>query len=112
MGADSFVAFYGIKIAVDPDDDDMHDALGSGADQRCKAASFVGLQTHFGRMTNGEDYFLYVGQRIGWLGLEHDKHVQVLLEKFTELAARVDARLKEAGFREIPELHLQFVGQH
>lgn len=63
-------------------------------------------------MTNGEDYFLYVGHRIGWLGLEHEAHVQVGVEQLTEIQGSLRAKLKEAGFSEDPALHLQFVAQY
>jgi len=112
MGADSFIAFYGIKIKVDPADEDMLDALDSRSDPRLKAAGQVGLHTHRGRMTDGEDYFLYVGHSIGWLGVENDAYVEVSLDKLIEMAARVQAKLKEAGFRETPALHLQLQAQH
>src|SRR5262249_3364822 len=107
MGADSFVAIYGIKIGIDRADEDMLNALDSRSDPRLKAARQVGLHTHWGRMTDGEDYFLYVGHRIGWLGVENDAYVQVPLDKLIETATAVQAKLKEAGFRESPALHLQ-----
>jgi hypothetical protein len=112
MGADSFIAFYGIKIGVDPADEDMLDALDSRSDPRLKAARQVGLHTHWGRMTDGKDSFLYVGHRIGWLGVENDAYVQVPLDKLIEIATGVQARLKEAGFRESPALHLQLEAQY
>jgi hypothetical protein len=112
VGADSFVGFFGIKIALDPDDEDTLDAIGADTDPRCMHAKRVGLETHSGRMTNGEDYFLYIGQRIGWLGLEHEAHVQVDMGQFTEIQRSVLAKLKEAGFSENPALHLQFVAQY
>ena len=99
MGADSFIAFYGIKIGVDPTNEAMLDSLDSGSDPRLKAARQVGLHTHWGRMTDGEDYFLYVGHRLGWLGVENDAYVQLTLDKLIEMATGVQARLKEAGFR-------------
>src|SRR5262245_58209082 len=104
MGVDSFIAFYGIKIGVDPADEDMIDALDSRSDPRLKAATASGLDTHWGRMTDGEDYFLYVGHRIGWLGVENDAYVHVPLDKLIEMATRVQAKLKEAGFCERPAL--------
>jgi hypothetical protein len=48
MGADAFVAFYGIKIRLDPDDEETLDACGAGTDPRCMAAKEVGLETHSG----------------------------------------------------------------
>jgi hypothetical protein len=85
-GADSFIAFYGIKIAIDPADEQMREALDSRSGPRCKAAKRAGLQTHWGRLTDGKDYFLYIGHRIGWLGVENDGHVQVPTDKLAVAA--------------------------
>src|SRR5258708_5824713 len=112
MGADSFIAFYGIKIAIDPADEQVHDALESRSDPRCKAAKRAGLQIHWGRLTDGKDYFLYIGHRIGWLGVENDGHVQVPTDKLTEIMTRVQSKLKEARFDQSPALHLQLEAQY
>lgn len=112
VGADSFIAFYGIKIAIDQNDQDALDALETRTDFRLNDARQHGLHVYFGRPTEGENYFLYVGHRIGWLGVENDTYVQVPLDKFSEIATRVQARLKEAGFSENPALHLQLDAQY
>src|SRR5262249_20758136 len=112
MGADAFVAFFGVKIALDPDDEETLDAVGSGTDKRCKAAKAVGLQTQGGRMTDGEDYFLLIGRRLGWLGLEHEQYVRIAGEDLAELQLDVRRKLQAAGFAEEPAMHLQFVGQY
>jgi hypothetical protein len=58
MGAYSFIAFYGIKIAIDPAGEQTLDALGSRSDPRGKAAQRPDLQRHWGRLTDGRDCFL------------------------------------------------------
>jgi hypothetical protein len=68
MGADSFIAIYGIKIMIDQTDEDTLDALEKRTDSRLKNARRHGPHVYWGRPTDGEDYFLYVGHRIGWLG--------------------------------------------
>jgi hypothetical protein len=112
VGADAFVAFFGVKIALDPDDEETLDACGAETDKRCTAAAAVGLQTHSGRMTDGEDYFLLIGRRLAWLGLEHDPYVRVGADDMNEIQLDVKRRLRAAGFTEEPALHLQFVGQY
>jgi hypothetical protein len=112
VGADSFVAFFGIKLSLDPEDEDVLDACGDETDSRCVTAKAAGLQVHSGRMTDGEDYFLYVGRRLGWIGLQHDKHTTLSEPQFLEIAASVRRRLLEAGFQEQPELHLQLEAQY
>lgn len=112
MGADSVVAFFGIKLPLDPEDEDTLDACGDETDPRCVAAKAVGLQVHCGRMTDGEDYFLYVGHRLGWIGVQRASHVTVSEPRFLEIAAMVRGKLVEAGFLEQPELHLQLEAQY
>jgi len=112
MGADSFIAFYGIKFDLDPDDEDELDACGSDADPRCVQAKRAGLETFTGRMTEGEDYFLYIGRRLAWLGVEHEQHLKQSAEQLSSTAADVRARLQAAGFAQQPELHFQFIGQY
>ncbi|GAB2842707.1 hypothetical protein GCM10027277_07430 [Pseudoduganella ginsengisoli] len=112
MGADSFVAFYGVKIALNPDDEEVFDACGDNTDPRCIAAQQVGLDTFNGRMTDGEDYFLYVGRQLAWMGLEHDTYAAADVKRLAGLAADVDAKLKAAGFAQAAALHFQFIGQY
>jgi|GEM_PF-1199044 hypothetical protein len=112
MGADSFVAFFGIKLALDPEDEDAIDACGDETDSRCVTAKAAGLQVHSGRMTDGEDYYLYVGHRLGWIGLEGDRYITLSEPQFIEIAASVRKSLVEAGFREQPGLHLQLEAQY
>jgi hypothetical protein len=112
MGADAFVAFYGVKIAISRTDQDTLDAFEARTEPRLRDARQHGLHAYWGRLTDGEDYFLYVGHRIGLLGVENDTYVQVPLDKLNESATRVQVRLKEAGFHERPALHLQLEAQY
>ncbi|QPF72945.1 hypothetical protein G8A07_08385 [Roseateles sp. DAIF2] len=112
MGADAFFAFYGVKFALDPEDEAGLDACGDESDPRCLAAKRCGLQTHSGRMTDGEDYFLYIGQRLGWLGLEHDAHAHIPSGLLAQTMAQVDAKLAQAGFGQPAALHLQLEAQY
>jgi hypothetical protein len=112
MGADAFIAFYGIKFDLDPDDEGGLDACDTGTDARCLKARSAGLETYSGRMTDGEDYFLYIGRRLASLGIEHDQHVTQSVEQVSSVAADVKTKLKAAGFSQPPELHFQFIGQY
>jgi hypothetical protein len=112
MGADSFIAFYGIKIMIDQTDEDTLDALEARTDSRLKNARRHGLHVYWGRPTDGENYFLYVGHRIGWLGVQNDIHVELSLDELTQMADRVQVQLKEAGFSDSPALHLQLEAQY
>ncbi len=112
MGADSFFVFYGIKIGVDPGDEDLISAIETRSDPRCKIARRLGLDTHFGRMTVSDDFYFYIGQRIVWLGHEHDFHAAFGSNELAEIASTVRAKLKEAGLSEMPSFHFQFEAQY
>ena len=110
MGADAFVAFYGIKFQLDNGDE--LDACCLGNDWRCRAAAESGLESHSDRMTDGGEYFLFIGERLAWLGLEHDSYSRVDPRDLAETMDRVATKLRHAGFSNTPSLHLQFVAQY
>ena len=112
MGADAFVAFFGVKFALDPDDEETLDACGAGTDERCTRAVAAGLKTHSGRMSDGEDYFLLIGRRLAWLGIEHDPYECIAADDLNQIQLDVKRRLHAAGFVEEPALHLQFEAQY
>ena len=72
---------------IDQTDEDTLDALEKRTDSRLKNARRHGLHVYWGRPTDGEDYFLYVGHRIGWLGVQNDIHVEVPLGGLITLSA-------------------------
>lgn len=112
MGADYFVGFYGIKIALSPDDEDTQEACALGTDPRSARAIAAGLETHVGRMTDGEDYFLYIGRIVASIGLQANPYVAHPLPSLVHIAQDVDARLQQAGFREKPALHFQLEAKY
>jgi hypothetical protein len=67
MGADAFIAFYGLRFELT---DDELDSVERHADDRLLAARGANLHTHFGRPTDGEPHFLFVGTRLGVFGIE------------------------------------------
>lgn len=111
MGADAFVAFYGVKIELDPDDEDVLDRCGADTDPRCVTAIAAGLDTWSGRRTDGVDYFLLIGRRLGLLGHEHAGHVAIDARSLADVAADVGQALDALGHR-APAVHLQFCGQY
>ncbi len=112
MGADYFFAFYGIKVALDPDNENEQESCALGTDPRCVQAKAAGLQTHTGRMTDGEDYFLYIGRKLATLGVEAEPHVAHPVTSIISLAHDTAQRLKSAGFPQEPALHLQLEAQY
>lgn len=96
----------------DPENEDELDSCDEGDDPRCLAAKRAGLETFTGRMTDGEDYFLFIGRRLAWLGLEHEQHSAQSTDHLVSVFNDVNAKLKVAGFSQPPFLHLQFIGQY
>jgi hypothetical protein len=105
-----FLAFYGIKIPLDPNAILEHEDCWNGKDERCIRAKKAGLQTYSDRLTDGKDYFLYVGVSLGVLGLDHSDYTAVDWpeSKFKE----IDHELEEVSFSETPALHLQAIYEH
>src|SRR4051812_23468298 len=112
MGADGFVAFVGVKIPLDPDDEETLDAWGEGSHPDAAAAAAAGLDVWTGRFTDGEDYYAMVGRLIGTFGLEGDAHRAVPPEEIGRAAAEVSPVLARLGHRDPPVLHLQFEAQY
>lgn len=112
MGADSFVVFFGIKIPLDPEDEDTLDDWGAGTHPVAVAARAVGLDVHAGQLTDGGDCFVLLGRRLAWIGLEHDGHVRVAPDALAEAAAAVGPPLRGLGRSESPALHLQLEAQY
>lgn len=113
MGADAFLGFYGVKIALHPDDEETFEACGVGTDPRCVRARGTGLETWSGRMTEGEDYYLYVGRRVASIGLEAASHTAVSRQSLQALFDDVDRRLATAGLSStLPALHFQLEAQY
>ena len=112
MGADGFVAFIGVKIPIDPDDEETFDAWGGGEHPAAAAAAAAGLDVWTGRFTDGEDYYAMVGRLIGRFGLEGDSHCAVSPEEIGRAAADVGPVLARLGHRDPPALHLQFEAQY
>ena len=112
MGADGFVAFVGIKIPLDPDDEETLDAWGEESHPAAAAAAAAGLDVWSGRFTDGEDHYAMVGRLIGTFGLEGDSHRAVAPEEVGRIAAEVGPVLAQLRHRDPPALHLQFEAQY
>lgn len=112
MGADAFLVFYGIKIALNSEDESLWETIESEAEPRIVAAQQAGLDTWTGRMTDGEDEFLYIGRNLGSLGDQGSSYLQIGMEELSLLSLKVAAKLKEAGLEGDPAFHLQLEAQY
>jgi len=112
MGADGFVAFVGVKIPIDPDDEETIDAWGGGDHPDAAAAASAGMDVWTGRYTDGDDYYAMVGRLIGDFGLEGESYRSVPPEEVGRIAAEITPVLSRLGHRDPPMLQLQFEAQY
>jgi len=109
MGADAFVAFYGVRYVLT---DDEVEAVETNHDRRVRAARGAKLHTYMGRLTDGEPYFLLIGMRLGILGVENDSYRCLDASGLERIMADTKGKLAEAGLSDEPHLHLQLEAQY
>lgn len=102
-----FTCFYGIKIQLDPNNEEELEACASGSDERCKKARDIGLETYCDRLTDGEDYFIYIGTKIGSLNFESCGHASIETDELNRVIQDTNKRLCQVFTDEAPSLHLQ-----
>ena len=114
MGADSVVICYGLRYVLGVDaevtDRDIK-SFEEGTDDRMVAARRVGLRSHFGRVTDGGEYFLLVGTLLGPYGVEGSERGHFPDPVMAETMARTKQLLKQAGLDGEPALHVQLEAQ-
>lgn len=109
MGADTFIAFCGVRYLLAESE---IDAVEIHQDRRVLAARRVKLQTYFGRLTDGEPHFLLVGARLGVFGVENDSYGSFDAPTLARMMLDTRAKLAEAGLSGEPQLHLQLEAQY
>src|SRR5438105_4513439 len=111
MGADSFYVYYGVKRRVllgSPEIDllerEKHPMFDSAFDTK--------LHVAWGRMTDGDDYFLLIGHEIGCFGVEGLTDRQISTEDLRRVIEQTDQRLRQAEISETPAFHCQLNAQY
>ena len=111
MGADSFYVYYGVKRSLEPDSSEMelleqekHPILDTAFDAK--------LHVAWGRMTEGEDYFLLIGHQIGCFGVENETYRKVAADEIRRIIEQTDQRLRQAGVTDPPAFHCQLDAQY
>jgi hypothetical protein len=112
MGADAFAAFYGIRLAIEGDDDEDLEPYEDGSHEAIQRAHHADLDTYFARLTDGEPYFLLVGKRLAVLGVENEQGCTISDAEFERITTETRRRLVTAGFTASPALHLQLDAQY
>jgi len=110
MGADRFVAFYGIHFEI-PYEEGL-EIVEDESDPRMITARAAKLDTYIGRLTDGEPFFVLIGRSLGCYG-HQDKFQRAFNDReFAKLAAETRERLQTAGFTDEPALLFQFEAQY
>lgn len=110
MGADAFVAYFGLKYTLPPDADVTE--LEEMSDARVVTARRAGLDTCWGRLTDGEYYYLLIGAELGVFGVEGIQDLSLSHDDVSRTAEKTAAKLKAAGFSDAPAFHFQLDAQY
>ena len=110
MGADSFVVYFGVRYTVESEDELAR--LERRDDPRLVAARKAGLQTYFGRPTEGVDHFLLVGSELGNFGVQGMMDGELTEGELRRVAAETTEKLVHAGLEGSPKLYLQVIAQY
>ena len=111
MGADVFYVYYGVKRSLEPGSSEM-ELLEREKHPIFDMAFDAKLHVTWGRMTEGEDYFLLVGHQIGCFGAENEAYRQISAEEMRRIVELTDQRLRQAGITETPAFHCQLNAQY
>ena len=106
----NFVVYFGLRYTLPPEAD--VESLETGEDPRLRAAKKGRLKVWWGRLTDGEYYFLLIGAELGRFGAEASLARSVQLEELNAVANDVRQKLKASGFTEEPALHFQMQAEY
>lgn len=106
MATEAVVVFYGVRYAVD---DNNIELLESRSDPRLIAARKHGLKYYWGNFAGPQSrYLLFIGDKLGIVGIENDREIQVTPNVLTERMRHTESKLRDAGISEAPQLFIQW----
>lgn len=111
MGADTFIVFYGVRETV-PCDEASIDALDEGDHPLLSLPRTSGLDCWTGRLTDGSDYHILLGKRIGDFGHQGQHEASISADGLQAMVAKVDALLSEHEVKGTRAFHFQFEAQY
>jgi len=109
MGADSFIAFFGVRFDLSEEELESCEAM---EDTRIRRARKAKLDYCFDRATDGEKYFLYVGRSMAALGVEAGVYETLSESEFARVVSETKTRLAQAEISGEPSLHFQLIAQY
>jgi len=103
MSADSFIVFYGLRYesSIENAEDESHPLIKAAKNYKLNyySSNFGGLD---------ERYLIFVGTRLGILGLESNIEVILSSRQLSAVMETTKDKLTSAGFSEEPALYLQW----
>ncbi len=106
MSTESFLAFYGVRRPLDPRSAEF-EAIERDEDEWSLLAKHKKLDIYCGNFhpNSGEEYYLFIGKRLGVFGGENLAHLDYSDERLLGLMEVVRRSLSEAGVAGEPALH-------
>jgi len=112
MGADSVYFYYGVRRTIPAADEEQIERLEEDRHPICNLAYEHKLQFAWGRLTDGDDYFLLIGRELGCFGVEGRPEEAISDAQFAEIVEKTKQRLRFAGIVEAPAIHVQLQAQY
>lgn len=106
MASEAVVIFYGVRYEVS---DSGIESLESRSDPRLAAARKHGLKSYWGNFAGPRSrYLLFIGDKLGVVGIENDREIQIPPEALFERMRQTESKLGDAGMLEAPQLFIQW----
>ena len=109
MGADSFIAFFGVRFELSEEEMELCE---TGDDDRIRRARKAKLDFCSDRATDGEKYFLYVGRSLADLLVEAGVYEKLSEAELIDVVSQTKTRLTQAEISGEPSLHFQLIAQY
>ena len=109
---DSYILFYGVKIAIESTNYDEIELCAMNEDPRCKSAIKHGLDTFSCCFTEEQDCFLYLGKKLGDLCYTDSGHNEFTSDFLKDIEKEVRENLVAMDIEENPKLHMQIVCEY
>ncbi len=106
MSADSSIAYFGFRFEISSDE---IAGLEDRTDTRLVAALSQNLDDFWSNFGSpGEQYLLFIGTHLAWLGPENNLSIMVTAHEMLNIIATTKAKLAAAGFAGEPSFHFQW----
>jgi hypothetical protein len=106
MSSESTIAFYGVRLKIT---DEEITSLEERSHPLLVKARQNGLKYYWGNFASkGNEYLLFIGDKLGILGFENDREVHFSLDELMIRVSDTNARLQCAGIVERAMLYLEW----